>query len=105
MPSQFDTAVYGDGIITFPAPCSGKGHNMAGQNVDQDQDFFRARLYADRDRHSTNATTFEKVLEMQYAQSMQFRDANAARIVMEAGSGRTRAETNNPGNTAAPGGT
>ena len=69
-----------------------------------DQNFFRERLYADRDRHSTNATTFEKVLEMQYAQSMQFRDANAARIVMEAGSGRTRAETNNPGNTAAPGG-
>ena len=105
MPSQFDTAVYGDGIITFPAPCSGKVNNMPDQNVDQDQDFFRARLYADRDRHSTNATTFEKVLEMQYAQSMQFRDANAARIVMEAGSGRTRAETNNPGNTAAPGGT
>lgn len=105
MPSQFDTAVYGDGIITFPAPCSEKVDIMPGQNVDQDQDFFRARLYADRDRHSTNATTFEKVLEMQYAQSMQFRDANAARIVMEAGSGRTRAETNNPGNTAAPGGT
>jgi len=77
---------------------------MSSGSVSADQEFFRARLYADRDRHSTNATTFEKVLEMQYAQSMQFRDANAARIVMEAGSGRTRAETNNPGNTAAPGG-
>jgi hypothetical protein len=64
--------------------------------------FWQERLYADRDRHSTNATTFEKVVEMQYAQSMQFRDANAARIVMEAGSGRTRSETNGPSNTAAP---
>ncbi len=60
-----------------------------------------ARLLSDRDRHSTNATSFEKVLEMQYAQSMQFRDANAARIVMEAGSGRTRSESNGPNNTAA----
>jgi len=68
------------------------------------EEFFKARLMADRDRHSSNATTFEKVLEMGYAASIQFRDANAARIVMEAGSGRTRAETNNPGNTAAPGG-
>ena len=68
-------------------------------------DFFRERLYADRDRHSANATSFEKVLEMQYAQSMQFRDANAARIVMEAGSGRTRSESNGPNNTAAQTGT
>lgn len=30
--------------------------------------------------------------------------ALAQRVVGEAGSGRTRAETNNPGNTAAPGG-
>ena len=67
--------------------------------------FWQERLYADRDRHSTNATTFEKVVEMQYAQSMQFRDANAARIVMEAGSGRTRAESNGPDNTAAQRGT
>lgn len=64
-------------------------------------DMFRDRLLADRDRHSTNATTFEKILEMQYTQSMQFRDANAARIVMEAGSGRTRSESNGPNNTAA----
>ena len=61
-----------------------------------------ARLIADRDRHSTNATSLEKLLELQYAASIDFRAANAARIVMEAGSGRTRAETNNPENTAAP---
>jgi hypothetical protein len=64
-------------------------------------EMFRDRLLADRDRHSSNATSFEKILEMQYAQSMQFRDANAARIVMEAGSGRTRSESNGPNNTAA----
>ena len=37
-------------------------------------------------------------------QSPTFNMANAQRIVTEGGSGRTRAETNNPGNTAAPGG-
>lgn len=100
MPSQFDTAVYGDGIITFPAPCSEKDCTMTGINLD----FFRERLYANLDRHSSNATTTEKILELDYASSQGFRSANAARIVMEAGSGRTRAETNNPGNTAAPGG-
>lgn len=31
--------------------------------------------------------------------------AQGVRMVTESGSGRTRAETNNPGNTAAPGGT
>lgn len=30
--------------------------------------------------------------------------AHGMRVASEAGSGRTRAETNNPGNTAAPGG-
>lgn len=63
---------------------------------------FQERLLADRDRHSTNATSFEKLMEMDYARTNTFRDANAARIVMEAGSGRTRGETNMPGNTAAP---
>lgn len=101
MPSQFDTAVYGDGIITFPAPCSEKDCTMTQPNL---TGYFQDRLMADRDRHSTNATSFEKALEYQYLGSQGFRDANAARIVMEAGSGRTRAETNNPGNTAAPGG-
>jgi hypothetical protein len=66
------------------------------------EDFFRDRLMADRDRHSTNATSFEKMLEMQYASNQGFRDATASRIVLEAGSGRTRSETNGPGNTAAP---
>lgn len=67
-----------------------------------DDSYFEGRLKADRDRHSTNATSLEKVLEMQYVATQQFRDATAARIVLEAGSGRTRAETNSPGNTAAP---
>lgn len=69
------------------------------------ENFFQERLYADRDRHSSNATSFEKVLEMQYAASIEFRNANAARIVMEAGSGRTRSESNGPNNTAAQTGT
>ncbi len=64
-------------------------------------DMFKERLLADRDRHSTNATSFEKLQEMSYARGQEFRDANAARIVMEAGSGRTRAESNGPNNTAA----
>ena len=63
--------------------------------------FWSDRLAADRDRHSTNATTLEKIIEMQYASSKEFRDASAARIVLEAGSGRTRAETNYPANTSA----
>jgi hypothetical protein len=69
--------------------------------------FWADRLAADRDRHSTNATSLEKILEMQYAGSKEFRDATAGRIVLEAGSGRTRAETNWPANTSAqpsPGG-
>lgn len=94
--------VPGDGVITLPSPCPCEGvDEMAGEAGSPLTDMFRDRLMADRDRHSSNATTFEKVLEMQYAQSMQFRDANAARIVMEAGSGRTRAESNGPNNTAA----
>lgn len=63
--------------------------------------FWSDRLAADRDRHSTNATSFEKLMEMQYAGSKEFRDATAGRIVLEAGSGRTRAETNDPANTSA----
>ena len=64
---------------------------------------FKERLIADRDRHSVNATSFEKLMEMDYARTNTFRDANAARIVMEAGSGRTRAETNLPASTSAAG--
>ena len=64
---------------------------------------FQERLIADRDRHSTNATSFEKLMEMDYARTNTFRDSNAARIVMEAGSGRTRAETNLPASTSAAG--
>lgn len=81
-------------VITIDVP-------VIPEEIKQMEDFFKARLMADRDRHSSNATTFEKVLEMGYAASIQFRDANAARIVMEAGSGRTRSESNGPDNTAA----
>jgi hypothetical protein len=62
---------------------------------------FENRLIADRDRHTGNNTTFDNMLNVSYAASQQFRDANAARIVMEAGSGRTRAETNDPAQTGA----
>lgn len=99
MSTSFDTAVYGDGVITIPIPKS------SGDCTMSDFDYWKERLYADRDRHSANATSFEKVLELQYAASTGFRDANAARIVMEAGSGRTRAESNGPDNTAAQRGT
>ena len=92
------TAVFGDGVITIP-DCE------SCEEMTRMEDFFKSRLMADRDRHSSNATTFEKVLEMGYAASIQFRDANAARIVMEAGSGRTRSESNGPDNTAAQRGT
>lgn len=75
--------------------------DLIGEKKMAAEDFFRDRLYADRDRHSTNATTFEKLQELSYARGQEFRDANAARIVMEAGSGRTRSESNGPNNTAA----
>jgi hypothetical protein len=92
-----DTPAIGDGVVTIEVP-EKESYIMAGL-----EDSFRDRLLADRDRHSTNATTFEKVLEMKYASDSGFRDATAARIVLEAGSGRTRGETNGPGNTAAAG--
>jgi hypothetical protein len=98
-PGDTSTPVLGDGVLTIQIDSPGQGGSkMAESSLTE---MFRDRLLADRDRHSSNATSFEKVLEMQYAQSMQFRDANAARIVMEAGSGRTRAESNGPDNTAA----
>lgn len=96
-PGTTSTPIPGDGVLTIQIPGEGV-IEMAESSLTE---MFRDRLLADRDRHSSNATSFEKVLEMQYAQSMQFRDANAARIVMEAGSGRTRAESNGPDNTAA----
>ena len=95
------TPIAGDGVITIPGT-KGDGSMAASGTETSVDDYFMQRLKADRDRHSTNATTFEKVLEMQYAQGMQFREANAARVVLESGSGRTRSETNGPGNTAAP---
>lgn len=66
-----------------------------------DPTFFDDLLKADRDRHARNASTMEKFLEMQYVGSKEFRDATAGRIILEAGSGRTRAETNNPAQTSA----
>lgn len=101
-PGSTSTPTPGDGVVTIRFPGT-EGSSMAESSTAESSltQMFRDRLLADRDRHSSNATSFEKVLEMQYAQSMQFRDANAARIVMEAGSGRTRAESNGPDNTAA----
>lgn len=89
--------VSGDGVVEIVLP--------ACEEIDMSAlaPLFQDRLLADRDRHSTNATTFEKILEMQYANESAFRSATAARIVLEAGSGRTRGETNGPGNTAASG--
>lgn len=63
--------------------------------------FWEDRIKADRDRHSLNATTFEKIQEMAFIGGKEFRDATAGRIILEAGSGRTRAETNNPAQTSA----
>lgn len=64
-------------------------------------DFWDSRMMADRDRHSTNATTLTNMLEIGYADGKEFRQATAGRIILEAGSGRTRAETNSPDTTAA----
>ena len=88
----------GDGEVVIEIPGTGE------EEMPVPAESWSDRLLADRDRHSTNATTLEKMLELGYASTVQFRDATASRIVLEAGSGRTRAETNNPGNTAAPGG-
>lgn len=66
---------------------------------DKDYGAFKINLYAQTDRAGRNAVTFDTILQMQYAGSSGFRDATASRIVLEAGSGRTRAETNNPSET------
>lgn len=62
---------------------------------------FSDRLIADRDRHSTHATAITHMLEVGYASGVEFRQATASRIVLEAGAGRTRAETNGPDQVAA----
>lgn len=62
---------------------------------------FKMRLFSQMDRHHENAMTFDKIVDTQYAASNSFRDATASRIVLEAGSGRTRAETNRPSETSA----
>lgn len=74
---------------------------MAVVGMAVEPEFFSDLLKADRDRHARNATSFENKLEMQYVGSKEFRDATAGRIILEAGSGRTRAETNNPVQTSA----
>lgn len=63
----------------------------------------KLRLYAGLDRHSENCNTFDNMLQFQYAGSNEFRTGVASRIVLESGSGRTRAETNLPSNTSAAG--
>jgi hypothetical protein len=69
----------------------------------EDYGHFKARLFAKLDRQDTISTDFSELLKNQYAGSSSFRDATASRIVLEAGSGRTRAETNNPTPTSAAG--
>lgn len=80
-------------VFMFITPFAADGTAMDG--------YFSDLLRADRDRHARNATTMEHYLEMQYVGSKEFRDATAGRIILEAGSGRTRAETNSPTQTAA----
>ena len=72
-----------------------------GTNTMDEKDYgaFKINLYAHLDRAQRNATTFDNILQFQYAGSNGFRDATAGRIVLESGSGRTRAETNNPAET------
>jgi hypothetical protein len=75
-----------------------------GETMDAaDFAFLSKRLYGQLDRQSDNSVNFTKILDMQYANSQAFRDATASRIVLEAGSGRTRAETNLPAATSAAG--
>lgn len=68
-----------------------------------DYGMFKARMYAQMDRHTANVVSFDKMVDVDYASSNDFRAATAGRIVLEAGSGRTRAETNNPDSTSAAG--
>ena len=68
---------------------------------ESDFGMFTKLLYADRDRHARNATTLEKLIETEYANGSQFRQATAGRMILESGSGRTRAETNQPTQTSA----
>ena len=68
---------------------------------DKDYGAFKIALYGQQDRAGRNATTFDNILQFQYAGSTGFRDATASRVVLEAGSGRTRAETNRPEETSA----
>jgi len=67
----------------------------------EDYGAFKLGLFGQSERANRNATTFDNILQMQYAGSSGFRDATASRIVLEAGSGRTRAETNRPEETSA----
>jgi hypothetical protein len=54
-------------------------------------------------RQENSARSFTEMLQHQYASGLTFRDAVAARIALESGSGRTRAETNAPNDTSAGG--
>jgi hypothetical protein len=54
-------------------------------------------------RQADASGNFALMLQNEYASGLSFREANAARIVMEAGSGRTRGETNAPNDTSAGG--
>ena len=82
-----------DGVVVIDL----KGSAMGAE----DYGAFKARMFAQLDRLSDNSVNFTKILDMQYANSQAFRDATASRIVLEAGSGRTRAEANRPHETSA----
>jgi len=91
-----------DGVSDLPV--SDAGVPAGEDNVDEsDYGAMKLRLYSHMDRHTVNAVTFDKMLDTNYTASEEFRSANSARIVMEAGSGRTRAETNLPASTSAAG--
>lgn len=62
---------------------------------------------ASQERRTQGADFVHEFLRIGAAQDrgiMTQQQAGAYRYIVESGSGRTRSETNNPGNTAAPGG-
>ena len=91
----------------IPVPVVGpEGSNSKAEETDMepaDYGVFKQNLFTQIDRHNRNAVTFDNMLQFQYAGTNEFRTANAARVVLESGSGRTRAETNLPASTSAAG--
>lgn len=60
------------------------------------------RMAADRAENAAQgAALYSETLRLSHLASANMRDAHAARTISEAGSGRTRAETNAPAATSA----